>query len=208
MKELFNILIKNNLTPNGYFLLYTMKKKISYNNYVNTTVELYKLKTLGFVEEKIENEYKNFYLTSKAESLLKELEVFEASDSKTKSKPEKISFSEWEENIVAFNNKFPKGKKPGTALSFKTTPKELFERFKWFFSEYPEYTWEDVMKATDRYVKTFEEQNDYSYMQLSKYFIKKDDKNKSTTSTLATVCFNIAEGDDEDIDTGFHYFGP
>ena len=45
-------------------------------------------------------------------------------------------------------------------------------------------------------------------MQTSKYFIKKDDKNKVTTSTLSTHCYNIVEGNDEEISTGTYYFGP
>jgi hypothetical protein len=45
-------------------------------------------------------------------------------------------------------------------------------------------------------------------MQTSKYFIKKEDKSKSVTSTLATVCYDISEGNDTEISTGFHYFGP
>jgi hypothetical protein len=79
----------------------------------------------------------------------------------------------------------------------------------WFFKEYPEYTWEDVFTATTRYVEPFEESSDYTYMQTSRYFIKKDDKSKNTISTLAGICYNISQGNDEDVkESGYHYFGP
>jgi hypothetical protein len=46
-------------------------------------------------------------------------------------------------------------------------------------------------------------------MQTSRYFIKKDDKSKNTISNLAGICYNIAEGNDEDVsESGYHYFGP
>jgi hypothetical protein len=83
----------------------------------------------------------------------------------------------------------------------------LYQRFVWFFTEYPEYTWEDVFVATKKYLAGFEASVDYTYAQTSKYFIKKDDKNKNIVSTLATMCYNIAQGNDDEIDSGFHYFG-
>ena len=64
-----------------------------------------------------------------------------------------------------------------------------------------------MLNATKKYLESFEQSNDYTYAQTSKYFIKKDDKNKSTTSTLASMCYNIAQGNDTEVDSGFHYFG-
>lgn len=206
MKELYDILVKEGVTPNGLFVLHCIKGKFSYANFVNMQTELYKLTVNGFIEVTGDDSFKQYNITKKGFDVLKKTSDFSSKEEPQK-KP-KVEFSEWQDQIVRYNTMFPKGKKPGTAMSFRTTPKELYDRFKWFFEEYPEYSWDDVFKATERYVSNFEEQNDYSYMQLSKYFIKKDDKNKSTTSTLAGICFNIAEGDDDDIDTGFHYFGP
>ena len=111
------------------------------------------------------------------------------------------------EQIEQYNLCFPKGKKAGTSSSFRTNPKELVERFSWFFKEYPEYTWENVLEATKLYTKQFLDSNDFTYLQLSKYFIKKDDKNKTTTSSLANVCYNIAQGNVSDVNDGYHYFG-
>jgi hypothetical protein len=127
---------------------------------------------------------------------------------KTIKKVSKVKFEDWEEKIKQYNELFPKGKKEGSSVSFRTNPKELYEKFKWFFQEYPEYDWDMVLNATEKYIKVFEEACDYTYMQTSKYFIKKDDKNKVTTSTLSTHCYNIAEGNNEDISTGTYYFGP
>jgi hypothetical protein len=125
-----------------------------------------------------------------------------------RAKKTEVPFSDWEEQIVKYNEMFPKGKKIGSSVTFRTNPKELFDRFKWFFKEYPEYTWEDVLTATEMYVKVYEDANDFTYMQTSKYFVKKEDKSKSTTSTMASLIYNIKSGNVDDVDSGFHYFGP
>lgn len=96
-----------------------------------------------------------------------------------------------------------------SAHSYRTNPKELYDKFIWFFNEYPDYTWELVLQATGQYVKSFQDASDYTYMQSSKYFIKKEDKNKQVTSTLASMCWNMLEGNDVDVTSeGYHYFGP
>jgi hypothetical protein len=160
----------------------------------------------GFVVKK-ENDFGTSYvLTTKGLHLLKESEDILIRNKRIKKN--EVPFEDWQEKIIAYNNLFPKGKKEGSSVSFRTNPKELYDKFKWFFQEYPEYDWDLVLHATAKYAATFEESNDYTYMQTSKYFIKKDDKNKVTTSTLSTHCYNIAEGNDEEISTGTYYFGP
>jgi hypothetical protein len=78
----------------------------------------------------------------------------------------------------------------------------------WFFETYPEYNWEMILDVTKKYVEITSE-NDVRYLQSSKYFIKKQDKNLEITSTLASLCWNVVEGNDEEVSAqGFHYFGP
>lgn len=205
MKDFYNHLVKNEVTPNGLFILHCLHKKYSYANYVNTMTELYRLEMHGFVV-KNQNDFGTMYnLTSKGLYFLKESEDMLVTQKRVKEN--KIPFEDWQENINAYNQMFPKGKKEGSSVSFRTSPKELHDKFKWFFAEYPDYNWDIVLKATAEYVKVFDETSDYRYMQTSKYFIKKDDKNKNTTSTLATMCYNIIEGNLNDVSDNYKYFG-
>jgi hypothetical protein len=207
MKEFYDFLIKNELTPNAHYVLYCMVYNIPIVG-IPYTLEQYKLSLNDYVNEHVAEDKTIFYtITAKAAHVIHESEVY-ICNIKTVKKVNKIDFKDWEDKIKQYNELFPKGKKEGSSISFRTNPKELYEKFKWFFQEYPEYDWDMVLAATEKYIKVFEEANDYTYMQTSKYFIKKDDKNRVTTSTLSTHCYNIAEGNDEEIASGTYYFGP
>lgn len=206
MKKLFDHLFTNKVTPNGLLVLHATYNNYGYGSYVNFKHEQHRLELTGFLSsEKIDGNtvYK---ITDKGLHLIRESEKIVGKIQKEKKK--NIPFTEWEDQIKIYNELFPAEKKPGTKYYFRTTPKELFSRFKWFFLEYPEYTWDDVFKATKKYVAAHVEENDFTYMQLNKYFIKKDDKNKSTTSALATEIYNMQNAPDGEINTGTHYFGP
>ncbi len=207
MKEFYEFLTNNELTPNAHYILYCMVYNIPIKG-VSYTSEQYKLSLAGFLTEHKSEDSGIFYtITSKATHVVHESEVY-ICNMKTIKKVSKVSYQDWEEKIKQYNELFPKGKKAGSTMSFRTNPKELYDKFKWFFQEYPEYDWNMVLTATEKYVTMFEESNDYTYMQTSKYFVKKDDKNKVTTSTLSTHCYNIVEGNDEEMTTGTYYFGP
>jgi hypothetical protein len=207
MKEFYEFLFKNELTPNAHYVLYCILYNIPITG-ISYTSEQYKLSLAGFLTEHRSAEKGLYYtITPKAIHVVHESEVYICNIKNIK-KINKVAFQDWEEKIKQYNELFPRGKKAGSSTSFRTTPKELYEKFKWFFQEYPEYNWDLVLEATAKYVATFEDSNDYTYMQTSKYFIKKDDKNKVTTSTLSTHCYNIVEGNDEEISTGTYYFGP
>jgi hypothetical protein len=201
MKNLFDHLFLNKVTPNGLLVLHATYNNYGYASYVNFRHEQHRLSLTGYLD------YDNgsYKITDKGLHLIRESEKIIGKVQKQKKK--NIPFTEWEEYISQYNDLFPKQKKPGTNYYFRTAPKELFSRFKWFFLEYPEYTWDDVFAATRKYINGHEESGDYTYMQLNKYFIKKDDKNKSTTSALATEIFNMQNGSDEEINTGTYYYG-
>jgi len=207
MRKLYDHLFTNQVTPNGLLVLNATFSKYGYPNFVNFRHEQHRLEITGYLEKAKKGTYE-YKLTEKGKHLIKECSDIMFKMTKSKSKP-KVPFEEWEHHIVRFNDMFPKGKKKGSTVYFKTNPKELFERFKWFFLEYPEYTWEDVLYATEKYVEVYEKNGeDYTYMQTSKYFIKKVDMHKQVTSNLATLCFNIANGDEVDMNDGTFYFGP
>jgi hypothetical protein len=207
MKEFYDFLKRNDLTPNGHYVLYCMVNNNSCDT-VNYLHEQYKLCLNGYLTEVNDPVIGYTYkLTPRASQIVHESEVYICNLGLIK-KVSKISYKDWEEKIKDYNELFPKGRKSGSTVSFRTNPKELYDKFKWFFTEYPEYDWETILRVTKKYVEQFEEGCDYTYMQTSKYFIKKDDKNRVTTSTLATMCYNMIEGNDESISSGFHYFGP
>lgn len=206
MKEYYDFLVVNKVTPNGLFVLHATHKSYLYPNYVNFQSEQYRLELSGHLRSENTGVTKVFKITDAGLHLLREAENIMSKMKRTRKKD--VPFSDWEDKIIEYNALFPPGKKQGSSVSFRTNPKELFERFRWFFLEYPEYTWEEVLDATKEYLMKFEEASDYTFAQTSKYFIKKVDNARSTTSTLATMCYNIAEGNTEDINTGTYYFGP
>ena len=199
MKKFFDFLIENKITPNNWFVLFLLHSKDKSDSVVAKYF------------------FKNEYLYLQSLSLLKgdelseeALALVEKGLEITTQKPKavkKLQLEDCFEQIEQYNLCFPKGRKEGTSSSFRTNPKELVERFNWFFKEYPEYSWENVLEATKLYTKQFIESNDFTYLHLSKYFIKKEDKNKTVTSSLANVCYNIAQGNVSDAQDGYHYFG-
>jgi hypothetical protein len=213
MKEVFNILVKNKITPNGFFVLHCMRDNYLVVNFVNHKYEQYKLEMNGFLTSVVSEKETVYKLSAKGFDLLKQVDEiykseFQKSEKKETKKKKENNFDKWLPFITRYNEIFPKGKKKDSSVTFRTTPKELYERFEWFFENYPEYTWEQVIEATTRYAEEFDKSMDYQYMQTSKYFIKKEDINKTVTSNLATMCYNILENNFTDMDDGTYYFGP
>ena len=201
MKEFFDYLVKHKLSPNGFYVLHSTFNGYSHTNFINVRSEQYRLALCDYMKE-VDGTY---VLTTLGKGVLRNgQKLLEKAP-----KPKKVPFEEWEENITRYNEYFPKGKRPDSTHAYRTNPKELYERFIWFFNEYPDYTWELVFQAIEQYADSFKESGDYTYMTNSKYFIKKEDKNRQIASGLATMCWNIVEGNDTDItNEGFHYFGP
>lgn len=68
---------------------------------------------------------------------------------------------------------FPKGKKEGTTIYWRGNRKDNKERLQKFFKLYGnKYSDEQILHATNEYVKSFNGQ--YNYMRALKYFIWKD----------------------------------
>ena len=98
---------------------------------------------------------------------------------------------------------FPKGKKPGTVFYFRCNEKEIVMKLKKFFENNGEYSDEQIIKATKKFVASYH--GDYKLMPLIKYFISKnktvmdeDGENHIVeVSELASTLENME--DDEDI---------
>lgn len=97
---------------------------------------------------------------------------------------------------------FPKQKKEGTSQYFRGNTKDVTLRLKKFFKLYGNtYSDEQILEATDKYVKSFN--GNYSYMRVLKYFIWKDEKKTdsngigyiSEVSDLASYIENTGNDD-------------
>lgn len=69
---------------------------------------------------------------------------------------------------------FPKGKMPGTAFYYRCNNREIVLKLKKFFLQYGNYSDEEILDATQRFIASF--QGDYRYLPLIKYFISKNKK--------------------------------
>lgn len=99
---------------------------------------------------------------------------------------------------------FDKGKKDNKYY-FKGNKREIILKLKKFFKIYgTKYTNEDILKATTRYVNSFN--GNYTYMRLLKYFICKDERKTNSegmnyieeVSELATYLDNLDSNDSGD----------
>jgi hypothetical protein len=86
---------------------------------------------------------------------------------------------------------FPAIKLPTGSLA-RVSSKNLLPAFEWFFANY-DFTEEEILKATEYYVKHWEER-DYSHMRTSLYFVRKQAVDKSFSSDLANYCELIKGG--------------
>lgn len=188
MEKILKLIIENNITPNGLFILYC-----KFNNQLDTlpttslNIEISRLQNSGYLDS-------NFKLTGSSLTILEKCINIYKSDNYV------LIDSEF---IKSYNSLFPKGRRSGASISYRSNPKELTERFTWFFKTYPEFKKEDVLEATKRYAKAFDDKFDYTYMQCSKYFIKKEDKTKTISSTLADLCYNK---EDSEVDSGILFY--
>lgn len=67
---------------------------------------------------------------------------------------------------------YPAGKKPGYAYTWRDSTSCIVDRLKKFVMKYGDYSDEEIINATKRYVNSFN--GNYQYMQLLKYFIWKN----------------------------------
>ncbi len=176
MKEIFDRLVKNDLTPNSYYVLDCIKNKIIPNKFVNKSLEVKRLQTDGWLKE-------DLHLTSKSLIFMEEIGGF---FKKTKKKTSKNLMGEnFTVCIKAYNEIFP-SKKLGSGKYARTNVKNLEGAFRWFFENF-DYSWETIYKATKKYVSDYELQN-FNYMRTSQYFVRKQTVDKTWESDLANYC--------------------
>jgi hypothetical protein len=185
MEEIFNKLIKNNITPNQLYYLYCKKNNVI-PRLINPALEAKKLEG-DWINPEANS------LTSKSALLLKELDSY-FTTSKKKSNAG-IMGENYSKKIDEYLDIFPKFKLPSGKYA-RSDKKNLENNFKWFFETH-EYSWDTILEATKMYVDEYE-RTGYKYMRTSQYFIRKQNPiEKSFESELANYCEAYINGSND-----------
>lgn len=186
MTDIFTRLIQEGLTPNTYYVLHCIREKIVPHKFVNKELECKRLQTDQWLTENLE-------LTSKSLIFMEEINgYFKRTKKKTS---QDLMGQDFVRNIEKYVEIFP-NKKLSSGKYARVNAKNLEAPFRWFFENY-DYDWEEIMKATEKYVDEFSIRR-YEFMRTAQYFIRKQNIDKSFESDLATYCEIIRSGDDEE----------
>lgn len=186
MTDIFTRLIHEGLTPNTYYVLHCVREKIVPHKSVNKELECKRLQTDQWLTESLE-------LTSKSLIFMEEINGY---FKKTKKKTSQdLMGQDFVRNIEKYVEIFP-NKKLSSGKYARVNAKNLEAPFRWFFENY-DYSWEEINKATERYVDEFSIRR-YEFMRTAQYFVRKQNIDKSFESDLATYCEIIRSGDDEE----------
>ena len=185
MEEIFNLLLKNKINPNEFYVLYNIKHKIKTGKIVNLSLELTRLKNNKWLKDDNKLSDKAIMLIQNIESFFK---VQKKKTSVTLMGPEFI------EKMKEYSEIFPKFKLPSGKYA-RTNIKTLEGTFKWFFNNF-DYEWETILKAAKSYVEEYE-MNNYKYMRTSQYFVRKQNQDKTYDSELADYCEAVINGIDQ-----------
>lgn len=186
---MYKILIRNKISPNGLYLLYSIKEKVS-TPIINTE----NVKNLLIKSNWLDADNK---LTDKSKRLLIEVEgLFKKVKKQTS---DKIMGNNYNDMINEYNQLFPKMKLP-TGKAARASISNLENAFRWFFQNH-EYSWETIFKATTSYL-TERKLQGWKFTRNSQYFIRKQSVDKTWESSLADWCLMIEDGIDEQ-DTHF-----
>ena len=183
MEEVFNRLIKAGISPNSFYVLYSIYNNVVPDKLVNSSIEVTKLKLDNWVTEDLQ-------LSDKSLKFISEIDGFFKKSKKKTSK--NLMGDDFLDNIKLYNELFPKGKLP-SGVPARVNIKGLENAFRWFFENFS-YSWETVLKATEKYVDEYSMAR-YNYMRNSQYFVRKQNTDKTWDSTLATYC-DMIEADD------------
>tara|TARA_R100000734_G_C3286785_1_gene79334 strand:+ start:267 stop:854 length:588 start_codon:yes stop_codon:yes gene_type:complete len=185
MEEIFNLLLKNKINPNEFYVLYNIKHKIKTGKIVNLSLELTRLKNNKWLKD--DNK-----LSDKAIMLIQNVESF----FKVQKKKTSVALMgpEFIEKMKEYSEIFPKFKLPSGKYA-RTNIKTLEGTFKWFFNNF-DYEWETILKAAKNYVEEYE-MNNYKYMRTSQYFVRKQNQDKTYDSELADYCEAVISGIDQ-----------
>lgn len=185
IEVIFNHIAEAKLTPNEFYMLYCLKDGISPPN-INTHQELRSLVTGEFIKS-------DYSLEPKALSLISKIDSYFGVQVKKSNNG--LMGQDFEANAEKYNEIFPRMKLPSNKPA-RSPLKEIVAAFREFFKEY-DYTWEIIHQAAAYYIEE-EEKKGFKYTRTSRYFIRKQDSDKSWISDLAGYCELVKNGEDHD----------
>lgn len=86
---------------------------------------------------------------------------------------------------VQLRDIYPEGKMPGTSYYYKCNKADIVRKLKSFIRKYGDYTTDQILDATKRYVESFN--GNYTYMRLLKYFIWKSEVKDGETVVISQL---------------------
>ena len=184
MQELMKLLIKNQITPDQFFLLDCIQESIMSQDLLPNKVEdLKELKNKQFLDG-------SNTLTTKALNLLDDAQKLFVIP-KNKKKNDYIT-EEFLENLQEFREIFPNQKLP-SGKAARTNLDDLKRKMVEFMIKYPRFDWNTILDAATYYVETYRKA-DYMFMKTAGYYIMKNNE-----SDLATDCELLLEGGMEEL---------
>lgn len=189
---IFNHIIEADLSPNQYYLLYCLHQNIS-PPIINIHQEIRHLVINAWVRDETNGSGNNYTLEPKAISLISKIDSYFGVQ--VKKTMNQIMGNDFETNANKYNEIFPR-MKLGSNKAARAPLKEVILAFKWFFENY-EYSWEVIHAAADLYIEG-ERKSSFKFTRTSKYFIRKQDTDKSWSSDLASYCELVINGEDFD----------
>lgn len=103
-----------------------------------------------------------------------------------------------EELVVKLQELFPKEKKPDSngvpKYAYRGNKRDVTERLQKFFKLYGQYSYDDVLECTRRYVESFK--YDKTYMKILPYFIMKDGESQLATELENMDCDDTSTNND------------
>ena len=192
LMEMYHLIISKKLTPNQFYLLYSMQENVQ-SLYINVEQELRTLVADKWVTE--DNK-----LLPKAVTLIQQIEAF----FKVQKKKTGVQLmgDDFSANIGKYQLLFPKKKLP-SGKAARSAESNVETNFRWFFEKH-QFDWETIIRATAMYVDEYERKSPpYIYMRTSAYFIRKTELDKSIVSDLANYCEIVKSGEEPEKDTHF-----
>ena len=187
IEVIFNHIAEAKLTPDEYYMLTCIHQGIS-APHINTHMVIRSLVTKGFV---VENPEHTFVLQPDALSLISKIDSYFGVQMRKSNNT--LMGEDFEANAEKYNEIFPRMKLPSNKPA-RSPLKEIVAAFREFFKEY-DYGWEIIHQAAAYYIEE-EEKKGFKYTRTSRYFIRKQDQDKTWISDLAAYCQLVKDGED------------
>jgi len=169
----FEDLFKEDITPNGFYLLQCFDRDRPVSQLVNFDLEIRQIPDRFF-------DLDTQTITLEGRKLVKKFSP-------------KVKMEVTDEMIQEFRDIFPNETIPTSGKKAKATPSEIKSQFTRFFQHY-DYGWLTILNATRQYVDEYERKKPaFSYMRTAAWFIIKQESGSTVTSDLAGYCEAIVE---------------